>query len=96
MTKFSMRVISIFDRRTSIRLATTEWQALDDICKREKIKRKRLFELISENKEEGVGFTCSVRLFVIAYMRALMNSELNFSGTGSNYPCVSEVIKLIA
>ena len=46
MTKLANRVISIFDRKTSMRLAMPEWTAVDDICRRENIKRKHLFEII--------------------------------------------------
>ena len=72
MTKLANRVISIFDRKTSMRLAMPEWIALDDICKREHIKRKKLFELIEENKDPKLGLTSSVRLFVITYCHNLI------------------------
>ena len=77
MTKLTNRVISIFDRKTSMRLATPEWVAVDDICKREHIKRKKLFEIIASNKDPKIGFTCSVRLFAITYMHSLI-LEQNF------------------
>lgn len=72
MTKLANRVISVFDRKTSMRLALPEWNAVDDICKREHIKRKRLFELIEENKDPKLGLTSSVRLFVITYCHHLV------------------------
>ena len=71
MTKLTNRVISIFDRKTSMRLATEEWGAFDDICKREGLKRKRLLEMIEENKTPNLGLTCYVRLFTITYMHRL-------------------------
>lgn len=72
MTKLTNKVISIFDKKTSMRLAAKEWNAVDDICKREHIKRKKLFELIAENKDPKLGFTSSVRLFTITYMHNLL------------------------
>lgn len=72
MTKLANRVISIFNRKTSMRLAMPEWTAVDDICKREHIKRKKLFELIEENKDPKLGLTSSVRLFVITYCHNLV------------------------
>ena len=72
MTKLTNRVISVFDRKTSMRLATPEWTAVDDICKKENIKRKKLFELIAANKDPKLGFTCSVRLFAITYMHNII------------------------
>ena len=72
MTKLANRVISVFNRKTSMRLAMPEWIAVDDICKREHIKRKKLFELIEENKDPKLGLTGSVRLFIITYCHDLI------------------------
>lgn len=74
MTKLANRVISVFNRKTSMRLAMPEWHAVDAICHRERIRRKKLFELIEENKDPNIGFTCSVRLFTIAYMHNLLSA----------------------
>ena len=40
MTSLSNRVIDVKDRKTSIRLAPIEWDAIDKICSQEKIDRK--------------------------------------------------------
>lgn len=37
MTELSSRVITIHKRKTTMRLCKNEWEALKDICKREKI-----------------------------------------------------------
>ena len=71
MSKLRNRVISIYERKTSMRLATEEWTAFDDICKREQLKRKKLLELIEDHKSPNFGLTCYVRLFTIAYMHKL-------------------------
>lgn len=68
MTTLKNRVISIHDRKTSMRLALEEWNAFDDICRREGLKRKKLLEIIETNKPAEIGLTCSVRLFTLAYM----------------------------
>lgn len=68
MTTLKNRVISIYDRKTSMRLALEEWNAFDDICRREGLKRKKLLEIIETNKPAEIGLTCSVRLFTLAYM----------------------------
>lgn len=67
MASLSNRVISIYNRKTSMRLAPAEWEAIDTICRRENIKRKKLFELIDANKDEKMGLTSSVRLFSLIY-----------------------------
>lgn len=74
MASLSNRVISIYNRKTSMRLAQAEWDAINTICKRENIKRKKLFELIDTNRDKRLGLTSSVRLFSIIYYQ---NSALN-------------------
>ena len=54
MASLSNRVISIYNRKSSMRLAPAEWEAIDTICRRENIKRKKLFELIDANKDEKI------------------------------------------
>ncbi len=97
MTKLTNRVISIFERKTSMRLAATEWMAVDDICKKEHIKRKKLFELIATNKDPKLGFTCSVRLFTITYMHNLILKngyyrEHNLNPANTNYENIFKTI----
>lgn len=69
MPSLTNRVISIYNKKTSMRLAPIEWEALDAICQREHIARKKLFELIDTNKDSRLGLTSSVRLFSIIYYR---------------------------
>jgi len=71
MTRLVNRVVSIYDRKTSMRLALEEWTAFDDICSREHLKRKKLLEMIEDNKKQNLGLTCYVRLFTIVYMHQL-------------------------
>ncbi len=97
MTKLANRVISIFNRKTSMRLAMPEWDAVDDICRRENIKRKRLFEIIENNKDPKLGFTCSVRLFAITYMHKHLPNYLPKQKNGkNNYEDIFETIKFMS
>jgi len=70
-TTLKNRVITIYNRKTSMRLALEEWNAFDDICRREGLKRKKLLEIIETYKPSEIGLTCSVRLFTLAYMHKL-------------------------
>ena len=47
MTELSSKVIFIDKRKTSMRLANAEWEAIDSICKRENIKRNNLLAIIN-------------------------------------------------
>ena len=76
MASLSNRVISIYDRKTSMRLAPAEWKAVDTICKREDIKRKKLFEIIDMNRDKNLGLPSSVRLFaIIYYQNSIMRKQ---------------------
>lgn len=69
MAELSNRVISIYNRRTSIRFTPAEWEALDDICQNEKVPRKTLIELIDLNRDEKIGLAAAIRLFIIVYYK---------------------------
>lgn len=75
MASLSNRVVAIYNRKTSMRLAQAEWEALDTICKRENIKRKTLFELIALNKDKKLGLTSSIRLFSIIYYKNSIDNK---------------------
>lgn len=84
MASLSNRVISIYNRKTSMRLAPAEWEAIDTICRRENIKRKKLFELIDANKDEKMGLTSSVRLFSLIYYRKSFLSQMTSDASRSS------------
>ena len=75
MTELSSKVIFIDKRKTSMRLANAEWEAIDSICKRENIKRNNLLEMINARKDAKMGLTCSVRLFSLIYYYRLLTKE---------------------
>ncbi len=92
MASLSNRVVSIYNRKTSMRLAPAEWKAIDTICKRENIKRKNLFELIDANKDTKLGLTSSVRLFSIIYYRKALQYQLENKQNNHTSP-ISDAIK---
>ena len=75
MTELSSKVIFIDKRKTSMRLANAEWEAIDSICKRENIKRNNLLEMINARKDAKMGLTCSVRLFSLIYYYRLLTTN---------------------
>lgn len=68
MVVLMSKVVSVYDRKTSMRLTDIEWRILDKICYREKVRRKFLLEMIDSNRPQKLGFTSSVRLFALLYM----------------------------
>jgi predicted DNA-binding ribbon-helix-helix protein len=71
MTKLITKIITLNNRKTSMRLAQAEWEAVDLICKRENIYRKALLEMIAEAKDPSISLTSTVRLFAIVYFYQL-------------------------
>ncbi|MBP7252282.1 MAG: ribbon-helix-helix domain-containing protein [Alphaproteobacteria bacterium] len=65
---FQSRNIRLDGKRTSIRLETALWEALEDIGEREAKSIGELCAIIAERKT-GTNLTASVRLFIIAYFR---------------------------
>lgn len=65
---FQSRNIRLDGKRTSIRLETALWEALEDIGAREDKSIGELCAIIAERKT-GSNLTASVRLFIIAYFR---------------------------
>lgn len=84
MAELHNKVVFLSDKKTSIRLAAAEWEAVDNICKRENIKRNDLIEAINRRKDPKIGLTCSVRLFTIIYFyRLLIYKQQNYSSPSS-------------
>lgn len=67
MLKQMNKVITVFDKKTSMRLTNTEWHIIDEICYNEKLKRKILFEKIEKHHNSCLGLTPAVRLFSLLY-----------------------------
>ena len=87
MLKLINRVVSVNGRRTSMRMCTKEWRALDDVCKKENISKNELLGMIEEAAKNSLGLTYSTRLFIIAYFRRV--------AMGNIYPktCLKSIIK---
>jgi len=69
MPALSNRVVSIYNRKTSVRFAPAEWEAIEHICHQENIPRKILFELIDLNHDEKMSFASAIRLFLVIYYK---------------------------
>lgn len=93
MALLSNRVISIYNRKTSIRLAPIEWSALEYICHEEKIPRKLLFELIDLNRDEQTNLTAAIRLFILIYYKKAISESTELRQTNTFFNPVYEAIK---
>ena len=95
MALLSNRVISIYNRKTSIRLTPVEWLAINNICHEEKIHRKLLFELIDLNRNEQINLTAAIRLFTLIYYKNATSDTPPVTSTKSFFNPIYEAIKAL-
>lgn len=73
--KTSCRNITMGRHRTSVRMATFYWDALDDICKREEVSWQEICSHINDRRCDST-LTDAIRLFIMSYFRcAALSSE---------------------
>jgi len=95
MPELISRVISINDKKTSIRLASAEWEAFDIICQKENVARNHLLELLNNNKDKNLGLTNSVRLFSIIYFYHLLLEKEKQTYSSSKIKPMSPIFEAI-
>lgn len=63
--------VNVDGHRTSMRLETEMWDALEDISRREGRNLHEICGLVHRRRQE-TSFTASVRVFIVAYFRAII------------------------
>lgn len=93
MVDLISKVITISKKKTSIRLAQAEWDALEEISKIENVKRNNIIDMINQNKDNSISLTCSIRMFIIVYFnQVLENQQLNYNlSTPEKNPILSAI-----
>jgi len=61
--------VFIGDQRTSVRLETVEWEALEEICRDKGWRMRDLAQEVFRTREEGRSFTSAMRVFCLTYFR---------------------------
>ncbi|MEM6780429.1 MAG: ribbon-helix-helix domain-containing protein [Pseudomonadota bacterium] len=69
------RNITIFGRRTSVRLEPEMWKALKDIAGRENCSIHDICSLIDYRKREGTSLTAAIRVFLMLYFKAASTED---------------------
>jgi len=69
------RNITIFERRTSVRLEPEMWKSLHDISQRKGCTIHDICTLISIRKSENTSLTAAIRVFVMLYYKAATTEE---------------------
>ena len=97
MVELISKVITISKRKTSVRLAEAEWNALDEISKNENVKRNNIIDMINQNKDKDLSLTCGIRMFIIVYFNQILeNYQLNYSpSTPDKNPILSAIKSIL-
>lgn len=69
------RNVTIFGRRTSIRLEPEMWAALNDISVREKCSVHDICSLVCIRKREETSLTAAIRVFLMLYYRSASTEQ---------------------
>ncbi|NDE90699.1 MAG: hypothetical protein EB059_06125 [Alphaproteobacteria bacterium] len=69
------RNITMNGHRTSMRLELAMWNALIEICRREKLNIHQICSMVAKYKSEESSFTAAVRVFAMDYYRAAATEE---------------------
>ncbi|MBM3488564.1 MAG: ribbon-helix-helix domain-containing protein [Alphaproteobacteria bacterium] len=63
------RNVRVSGHRTSVRLESEIWEAIEEICRRENLTIRALFFDV-DGKRGEMGLTAALRVFVLDYFRA--------------------------
>ena len=70
------RNVTVAGHRTSIRLEPDMWDALQDICARERSDMNQVCTLIAfQKKDERTSLTAAIRVFIMHYYRAAATED---------------------
>jgi predicted DNA-binding ribbon-helix-helix protein len=76
------RNVNISGRRTSVSLEAAVWDALADICKRERVSQVELFSRV-DNGRLDASLASALRVFVLTYFRGLAIGKFSVAQTDS-------------
>ncbi len=95
MVYYSNHVISIANKKTTMRMTDIEWNAFNIICQREKVKRNFLLQQINNHKNPKMNLTYSVRLFTTIYLFKLLTEKKEAQHTSSKVKPVGAIFAAI-
>ncbi len=90
MITLKNKVLMINNRRTSMRLCSDEWNALQDICRIEKRHRNQIIADLDKIPDPALGLTSRTRLFMLLYFKSLQDKSMS-----GNAPLSQQIIKKI-
>lgn len=84
------RNITVFGRRTSVRLEPEMWMALRELAKRERCSIHDICTLIYVRKNENTSLTAAIRVFIMLYFRAATTDEGHRRAGHGNFEYMKE------
>ncbi|MER2520285.1 MAG: ribbon-helix-helix domain-containing protein [Bdellovibrionales bacterium] len=69
------RNITVSGHRTSVRLEPQKWQAIRDICRRERATIHDVCTYISTHKDKAASLTAAIRVYIMEYFRIATTEE---------------------
>ena len=69
------RNITLNGHRTSMRLEPAMWNALIEICRREKLSIHQICSMVAQHKAEETSFTAAMRVFAMSYYKAAATED---------------------
>lgn len=69
------RNVTVYGRRTSIRLEPEMWEALKDVAKKEKCSVHNLCTLVFLRKNGDTSLTAAIRVFLMLYFKAAATED---------------------
>jgi predicted DNA-binding ribbon-helix-helix protein len=64
------RNVTVSGRRTSVSLEVAMWEALRELCERERLTPAELFTLVDQKRDEA-SLASALRIFALTYFRLL-------------------------
>lgn len=66
--------VTIAGRRTSMKLEPDMWDALDELCRRERITMHEACTMVAD-RHHGNNLTAAMRVFILGYYRAAATEQ---------------------
>ena len=77
------RNVTVSGRRTSVSLEVSMWEALRELCERERLTAAELFTLVDQKREEA-SLASALRIFALTYFRLLAGARGEKPGRGGD------------
>ena len=88
------RNITVFGRRTSIRLEPEMWEALKDVADKEKCSVHNLCTLVFLRKNTDTSLTAAIRVFLMLYFKAAATEAGHLKAGHGNFENMKKRAKL--